>query len=277
MQALEKLLSPFSLLAINIVIIFAVEFVGGGLYFYDSGWIHGMAVLFVALASARVFSTYSYKDPILRRLLNLSLVALFIFAMSHFAEFLSEGIFKEAEDQSFGDIINLYPSSLLLILAGTEYVLSMIHRRSRLVAKIAPVLSVLFVFLTLFLLYAHNPNFTSPKVNAVMAYLYLATVLLLSVFAIFDLKEIKNIQPLKSFSIVMMWSIACIASTVVISALRGTFPDVIRVSDVQIVYITHFIFYASISLMCIAFSKIKPTGIYAETGKYIETGIYKQK
>ncbi|MFZ2303610.1 MAG: hypothetical protein WAV98_02360 [Minisyncoccia bacterium] len=52
---IEKLFTPYVLVALNIAIILSAEFVGGGTYFAETGLTHGIAIIFVGLINSENF------------------------------------------------------------------------------------------------------------------------------------------------------------------------------------------------------------------------------
>jgi hypothetical protein len=127
-KILEKILNPWTLLAINGAIIFLVEATGE--LFFRTGTIHIIAVLFIILALVRVFVRYYTYDPILEKFFHACLAALFVFAVSHIMEYLSMHIFHYYSDSVFANTTNFYLISLMLIIIGAEVFLRIYDIRS---------------------------------------------------------------------------------------------------------------------------------------------------
>ena len=83
LEKLDKFFNFSALLVINIAIIWIAELAGRGYYFYESGAIHGIAIVFILLAMTRLLGNYYIADPILKRFLQGSIAALLLFSASH--------------------------------------------------------------------------------------------------------------------------------------------------------------------------------------------------
>ncbi len=262
MSFLDRVFTPVSLLLINIVIIVLAENLGGGTYFSQSGWIHGIAILFILLALTRVFEHFGLKtDPVLRWIINASLAALFVFAASHFIEFLSFHISGKYTDQGFASVINMYLASLFLLVAGAEFVLRMAGKKKGTLVKPAVFLACLFAGITLVFIYYYNRNLISLEPDSIMPYVYVAITLLAGYFVYSALRLIKiSLVPLESFAKYMMWATAFVVIAAILNALYEVIADGLHVPDYQIVYFSHFLFYGALSVMFLAFGRLKTLG-----------------
>ena len=49
MALLNKLFTPVGFILVNLAIIIMVELAGGGMFFYETGFIHALAIIFILL------------------------------------------------------------------------------------------------------------------------------------------------------------------------------------------------------------------------------------
>ena len=120
MSLLDRMFNPFSLILINILVIIAAEFTGGGMFFMNTGLIHGVAILFIILAVSRIFFHYYTYDPFFEKIVHGVLGASIIFAASHIYEYASMNIYHTYKDSTFINAINFYLIGFMLIIIGTE-------------------------------------------------------------------------------------------------------------------------------------------------------------
>ena len=84
----EKFLNIYTLLIVNLAIIAVAELIGGGRYFYDTGLIHLIGIIFIGLAVYRIFTRYYFQDQFFKKFLKLSLTAFTILATTQIFEYL---------------------------------------------------------------------------------------------------------------------------------------------------------------------------------------------
>ena len=89
MEKVEKFLNLYTLLIINLAIILAAELVGAGRFFYDSGLIYLISLIFVLLAVFRISSRYYVQDEFLKKFLRMSLGVFGLLSFVNVFEYLA--------------------------------------------------------------------------------------------------------------------------------------------------------------------------------------------
>lgn len=256
---LEKIFNPFVLLFLNGAAIIIAEFAGGGTFFLHTGLIHGIALLFVALAVSRLFIHYYTFDPALEKFVHAALAALLVFSASHFMEFVSYRFLNMAGDAIFANVLHFYLVSLLLISVGAEFFLRKVDRRSPVLTALYITGIIVMVGLT-FAYFANDRIVTlapgSPTVPA-----YSALVAAITALGIYKLLRIKNrVSIAAGFVNYLLAAYALIA----LSATQGIYADILvrdlGIPLIQIIYVSHFTFYAALSFMFLAFVKFANLG-----------------
>lgn len=270
-QLLERALAPYTLLIINLAIIFSAETVGQSRLFYDSGLIHGIAILFIMLAGVRIFQRYYLFDPEIRNLLRMSLWAMTFFALSHIVEFASFEIFHTYADAAFANVINFYCISLIFMYIGTERVMAIYEGRSSRRIHAAGVAIAVFLLLTG--LYLAKNSLISLEPDEAAPYAYAAVVLSIGSYSLYRLVLISRLYPLlKPFAKYL------VQATVLI--ILATMPNIfyehleaLGLEKFQVIYLSHFTFYAALSVMFLAYGEsLKIGGIHKEIREAAERG-----
>lgn len=261
----EKILNPWVLLALNILILLATEL--SGHFFQDKGIIHLIAILFVIFGISRIFVHYDAYDRYLRPLIKGGLAALIIFSASHLVEFLGFVAFKTYEDAIFVNVVNFYVMSMLGVAIGAEYFLRALQKSRGI--KIWISVTSIAVLLLLTVLIFMNKISVSLEPDEPLVFIYGAMVLVASIFSLNRLATVKrHVSVMVDF--VNFFIAAFILIT--ISAFQYVFYDVLQgwgMPDFQIVYVSHFLFYGALSLMFLAFVRLTNLGgIYADAEKY---------
>lgn len=262
---LEKILNPWFLLALNIIILIATEM--SGRVFQEKGIIHLVAILFVILGISRIFVHYDAYDHFLHPLIHGGSAVLLVFSASHLVEFLGYLYFHIYEDAIFINVVNFYIMSMLVIAVGAEYFLRALSRGKMIMIGILS--SGVAVFFLLTILIFLKKVLVSLEPDEPLIYVY--SVLVLSAF-FFSVNRLIKIK--KHVSIMVGFVDYFIAAFVLItiSALQYVLYDVIEsvgVPNFQIVYVSHFLFYGALSFMFLAFARLANLGgIYQEAQAY---------
>lgn len=261
---LEKILNPWVLLSINLLIIIATEL--NGSIFMEKGIIHLIAIIFVILAISRIFIHYDAYDRYLRPLIIGGSISLVILSLSHLIEFLSYIIFKTYGDAMFINVVNFYIISMLMVTLGAEYFLYVLKKKTPIMLGVLTAGIITFLFLTLLIFFKKISISLEP--DEITIYIYGVIILITLFLSLRHLYEIKN-----KVSIMVDFINYFIASFVLItiSALQYIFYDVLQkagVPMVQIIYISHFLFYGALSFMFLAFARLANLeGMYKEIKK----------
>ncbi len=267
---LEEIFSPWVLLWINIAIILAAEFLGDRQFFYETGLVHALAIFFIILAFSRVLQHYYTYDPVLEKFVHGSLAALIIFSASHLVEFLSYTVFNIHEDAIFANVINFYIVSIILMVIGADSFLKTLKERSKLFIWILG--AVIGVFGLLILANFANDELVSLKPLTFGFNFYVVAVAFFGILGlVWSLKIKKAVPATAGF-------VNYLAATVVVIMLAGIQNliyeplEKLGVPAYQSVYISHFAFYAALSLMFLAFVKLHSLGgVYDDLRAAAET------
>lgn len=256
---LDKLFNPITLLVINAIIILLAESVGGGAFFYTSGIIHIIALLFIVLAITRVYFHYYTYDPVLEKFLHASIAALLVFGASHIVEFLSIIVLKTYQDTTFASVAQFYMASILLITVGTEIFLRKHDRRSYLfIGFLSSVIAFLFGF-TAFIL--KNDQFISLEPDEPVVYIYMTALIAIGILGVWQMIRIKKLVPIMS-GFVNYLTVAI--GMVVIATIPNIFYEVMEhglgIPEMQVTYLSHFTFYAALSVLFLAFGRLSTLG-----------------
>lgn len=269
---LDRVFNPYVLLFINIGIICATEIVGRGHAFFDYGIIHGIAILFILLAMSRVFDRYYLSDPQLKTFFFYNILALVAFAASHFIEFISFRVFGEYEDIGFANVVNMYCISILFVLIGAEVVIAA-HKGKRPGhawipwTAIAGFVALTALFLTKTIAISLEPDEFAP-------YVYGAVVVALTVVAYVRVRRIGRFMPmLRPFTDEMLASVGLTLVATLPNAFYEGLEKNAGIDKLQIIYVSHFTFYAALSLFYLAFKRFKGFGgVYKDVREAIQGG-----
>ena len=267
--ALDKIFNLYSLIAINIAIIILTLTVGGGKFFYESGLIHAIAILFIILAVSRAFGHYYTYDPILEKFFHASLVALAVFAASHLVEFFSIEVLKEYKDATFAEVANLYLVSLLFIIIGAEFFLKIRHSWAVIIQKISGV--AIFILLAFSAALLINDRLVSLEPERPTPYIYAGLIFIVGLTAIVEVLKIKQLVSItRSFTNYLSAAIVLIIFAAVPNIFYELLEKGFGIAEYKIVYFSHFAFYAALSLLFLAFGKLSFLGGVYEDLKKLE-------
>lgn len=271
-STLDKIFNPYSLAVINVIIILLAEFAGGGRLFFNSGLIHLIAVLFIVLSVARIFVRYYTFDPILERFLYASLAAFIVFTVSHIVEYTSMMVFHIYQDATFANVVNFYLISILTLAVGAELFLKVYHGRgARLIMLLSGIIAAIFVLIAAFLI---NPNLISLEPDSWMPYTYALALLGAGFYGIFKMLQIRKLVTIAvGFVNYLVAAIALIMLAAMFDVFYEFLEHYLGIADYQIIYFSHFAFYAALSLMFLAYAKLSYLGeFYEEIKKIAQIG-----
>ncbi len=255
---LEKILSPKILLILNIGIIITTELTGS--LFLEYGIIHIIALFFLLLGISRVFVHYNTFDQYLKPLTFGSITALLLFSISHLMEYTSFGSTGEYSDALYIDVTNLYMTGMLLVAVAAQYFL---HKRDKTPLTLSLLVGGFFASLVITLLGLLKKIEISIEPNEPDVYMYSTFVILVSIVSAHRVYKIgKAVSIMHGFSGYIAVAFVLIAT----SSLHYSLYEILEhagVPEMQIIYINHFLFYAALSLMFLAFARLaKFGGIY---------------
>jgi hypothetical protein len=259
---LEKIFSSWFFVVANIFIILIVEWTGT--YFYDTGMLHVIALFFVLLAVMRIFVHYRTYDQFLDKIKYASIVALFIFAISHIVEYINFTVFHSYDDAVFATTINFYLIGLASMTIGAELFLVKYDHRSNWLVKFLYLFSIALLIFNIAI--SLNHKLISLEPDSVFPYMYaLLAIILLAV----GIKKIivlrQKISISKGFLNYIIGSVCLIFVAMIPNIFYETLEEVFGVPMFQIMYASHFAFFMSLSLMFLSYKKFAHlTGIYAD-------------
>lgn len=255
----EKIFNFWTLLALNIVIILAAEFTGGGTFFYDTGLVHAIAVFFIILSESRVFVHYHTHDQYLEKLVHTSLIAMAVLAVSHFVEFISYMVLKFHEDAVFANVANFYIISLLLITLGAQMFIDKHDQNRRIFSKIIIAL-ILFQAFVICLFLARDELITL-ETRSPGVLIYIAGILIAAALTIYKLARIKRLVSIsRPFINYLIAAVALIAVSAIQNILYEFFEETLGMPQYQIIYLAHFEFYIALSFFFLSFVRISKLG-----------------
>lgn len=260
----EKLFTPYVLIAFYLAIILATEFIGGGTYFADTGLVHAIAVIFVGLIIIRIFSDYAFSDHILKGFLKIQLAFLLLLGLVHVYEYLGLIVFPFNHAVVELSAMASYFLWLVGVLLALEFVFHIYYKKSIVFMVILG--AVLLGGFTVLI----GANISTALADAIPVWfpdVMLLGVVLLGVASVLSTRKIIEVMPVfKEYSRYAIPAIILLVLATFSEYFESTGSlQAFGVSETQNLYISHFLIYAVLSLLLIAFGKLKkPTGIYAE-------------
>lgn len=253
---LEKILSAKVLIAINILIIVAAELTGE--LFLQTGLIHMIALLFLLLGISRIFVHYNSYDQYLQPLTLGAVAALLLFAFSHLTEYFSFGNGTEHySDALYVDVTNVYMTAMLMVALGAQYFLSKQSKTVPLLLTLAGAFAGSLVVTVLGFLRIITISLEPDEADV---YLYSVVVIGVTILSITRMLRLgKAVSIMQSFA----RYIAVAFSLIALAALYYLLYEILEhagMPDVQIIYISHFLFYAALSVMFLAFPRLARLG-----------------
>ena len=270
LEKAEKFLNIYTLLIVNLAIIAAAELIGGGRYFYDTGLIHLIGIVFGGLVIYRIFTRYYFQDQFFKKLLKLSLISFAVLAATHIFEYLWMMFLPLKQGVAEAGVIGFYFASLLFLVAGLEFVLRVAQQKPDINLRLPAVIMLLVVISSIVFMAGDTPIFE--KNIEVFIYVYLVLTAILGLFAINTSLKIKKVLPLfKGFINYLMLGIIFI-----VVASLFEFSELFKftlINEIQISYLAHFAIYFALSFMFLGFGKLfNLEGLYKDIGKEFEKG-----
>ncbi|MBI5078335.1 MAG: hypothetical protein HZB11_03185 [Candidatus Yonathbacteria bacterium] len=260
----EKLFTPYALIAFNLAIIFGAGLVGGGTFFAKTGLVHAIAFLFVALIIVRIFSDYAFSDHILKGFLKIQLAFFLFLGFIHIYEYLGLIVFPFNDEVVELSAMGSYLLWILGALLSFEFVFRIYYKKTFLLTAILSViLAVGFAMLL-------AVNLSSAFAESLSEWLPLAMLASIAVFGIGGILSIRKIRDIMPVFLEYSYYAIPAGILVVLTAFSEYFEStgylqVFGISQIQNLYISHFLIYAALSLLLIGFGKLKkPRGIYSE-------------
>jgi len=258
---IDKVLNPYVLIVINIGIIIATEM--SGMVFMDTGIIHGIAILFIILALTRIMIPRTITDPTLKKFVSAAFIALVIFAASHVAEFLGYFLTGTYNDASFANVANFYIVSLFTLIIGIEIVLKSYYERSKIILWVSTIGIIIAAALTV--LFFIKPDMITLDPGSIVPYIYVVAIVGVTGFGFVNLLEVKRVAPeIAIFTNYISGASALIAISALVNVLYEVLSDSFGVADYQAMYLAHFAFYISLSVLFLSFGKpLEGKGLHA--------------
>lgn len=259
MNKIEKIFNPYFFLSLNIVIILLAEFVGGSKWFLKSGAIHFIAVGFVVLAVIRIFYHPDTYDPILQNFVRAGLAAMFVFAIAHVIEFISFMLLNNYVDAVYANTANLYLVSMLLIILGEGLFLWRLNRRGLWKVPAVITLIVMLLVFTVYLLF--NNKAISLEPDEAAPFIYVAIAIAATVIGLVQARAIsRHVGFMKDFVKYLSASVVVIGISILPNIFYDPLTDFFHGAEFQAIYLSHFAFYAALSLLFLSFSKLNHLG-----------------
>ncbi len=263
MVDLDRLFTPKALIALNIVIIAAAELTGH--FFHDTGLIHIIAILFIALSLTRIFQNYHLYDPFLKRFVNAALISLLFFSASHVIEFIAIAVLKLPPQVALVNVFAVYVVSILFLILGVQFVLRKTRHQSSPYSWVLVVLLTCLITSIVYVMVKPDSHYGSASAPSVALSLFGISLVLITAFQIIGFFKIRKILP----AIAKMQNYLILASFfIIVSALPnmafelGLFPGL---AAHQAVYLSHYAFYAAASTLFLSFGTLgKMSGLYQD-------------
>ena len=255
----EHIFNHWTLLTLNILIITVIQL--NHMFFIQTGLIHLLAVIFVALGLARLWFHPQIHDQYIKPIIRQGIFALLILATAHIIEYASYR-FGLPRQTIYANNINFYLTGLLLIILGgeaflREYLKAFNPQRQRfstltiLICKIG-----LVIFPLLILLYFISPTLVNLHPNNWHMYLYILAAVIVTVLGIVRLRSFKR-HATFMVSFINYFTAAFII--VCLCALLSASEELLvglKIPSIQIAMVNHFLFYGALSLMFLAYQRV---------------------
>lgn len=260
----EKMFTPYVLIALNLAGVLVTEFAGRGTYFAETGLVHAVTILFVVLILVRIFSDYAFSDYILKGFLKIQLSFFLFLGMIHVYEYLGLYVLNIADVVVESTAVLAYLVWLLGNIFAIEWVFR-IYRQSS--AKFLVIFGTAIALVSALVVALHVYSTSIHEIPEWTHGTTLFLVALSAVVTIWRLNQIKEIMPV--FNNYAKYAVPAIILVTLASlseyAESEGFLNAFGISDVQNLYISHFLIYIALSLLLIGFGKLKkPQGIYAD-------------
>lgn len=258
-DALDHIFNGYALIAINVLIVVLALTVGNGIYFLETGLIHLIALVFIGLAVLRIFFRHDTYDPVLEKFVRASLFALLIFAGSHIVEYVSMMVLTSYQDTVFANVANFYLIGIFSLIAGATYFSGFTHKTYAFYLRQSAYvcIGVLFLFSLYLSLY---DSAISLEPDGAPPYLYAALILAAGTLAAIEIYKIRRLTHImRGFTAYLLGALLLILAAILPNIFYDAFPAV-GFPGVTSIYVSHFIFYAALSLLFLSFKKVSHLG-----------------
>jgi hypothetical protein len=258
-NTLDRIFNGYVFIIINAVIIALALNVGGGLYFFETGLIHLIALIFIALAVLRIFYHHYTYDPILEKFVRASSFALLIFAGSHIIEYVSMMFLNRYADAVFANVANFYIISTFSIIIGATYFSSINHQTYALFLRrfSYAVIAVLLLF-SLYLF--ANDRTLSLEMTSPAPYVYALILLVAGALAVIEIVKIRHLTPIMVGFTSYLLGALMLTLTAILPNIFYDALGAVGIPSYLSLYTSHFLFYAALSLFFLAFKKLSYLG-----------------
>lgn len=269
MTTINKYLGLNFFIPLNMFIIVLAETVGGGTLFFKLGIIHIIAIGFIILALTRIFYHYYTYDRFLEKFIHACLWPMAIFTISHVIEFLGLMVFFERPDTIHANVANFYLIGLLIITIGAESFLCILQGRPAHLLRLLIIASVCLALLSTTLL-AHD-QLISLDTNSSALTIYAIATIATTILTLSKIQQIKKrVDFMPSFVNYLSASVIFIGIAVLIDIYYKFFFNLFGLPEYQAVYFSHFAFYAALSFLFMAFSRVSHLGGMLEEVKRVD-------
>jgi len=252
----EKLFNHWTLLFLNFVIVILVE--ATGRLFMDTGLIHLIAILFIGLGVGRIFIHYEVYDQFLKPLIYGGVATLILFAVSHILEYAGYTFFYLPFETIAAIVVNFYLTGLFIITLSAFYFLKMLKKELVVYGYILPVGMVATLIATV--LFYLKPTLVNLSHTSWLMYLYSGAVIGVTALGIYWLLRLKrHVSILVDFIDYFNAAFIMIATSAMFYVLSEPLERV-GVEYMQVMYISHFIFYGALSLIFLSFVRLSHLG-----------------
>ncbi len=256
----EKLFNHWTFLFLNLTIVVLVEMTGT--FFMSTGLIHLIAIVFIVLGIGRIFVHYEVYDQFLKPLIYGGIVTLILFAISHVLEYAGYAVFYLPYGTIAVNVVNFYLMGLLMIALSVVYFLKRLEKGLAIYGYILA-LGMVITLLAMIIFYL-RPGLVNLSPSSWMMYLYTLAVVGVTALGIGWLRRLKkHVSILTNFIDYFNAALVMIAISAMFYVLNELLAK-IGVEYMQIMYISHFVFYGALSLIFLSFVRLSRLGgIYA--------------
>lgn len=228
--------------------------------FIKYGIIDLLVFCLILLAIYRIATGMGLTDPLLRTFATGCLIALLLFALSKIFWMVGFVDYHETNASNFvmGGIVS--------IIIGTEAFLRIYEKRSYLMMRFLQFMALGFSIVALMALIDYQ--LVDFYLGGIRDYLYTSFMVVVVAIGLLRLNKIRKTVPIVS-------GLATATMIMVVLTVIATLPEIlyvfltgfVNVHHVQVTLISHFTLYAALSILFLAFEKLRnPGGIYGKLG-----------
>jgi hypothetical protein len=259
MLDLERIFTPKALIALNLLLIATAQATGH--LFHDTGLVHIVAILFIALSVTRIFQNYHLYDPFIKRFVNAALISLLFFSGSHAIEFIGIVVLKLPPQTALVNVFAVYVVSILFLILGVQFVLRKTRHQSQPYSWILIALLTCLITSIVYVMVKPDAAFGSASAPSVALSLFGISLVLITIFQIIGFFKIRKILPTlgKMQNYLILSSVFILLSAIpnMLFELRGAAWGL---APHQAVYLSHYAFYAAASALFLSFGTLSSMG-----------------